>query len=134
MIAVVLGAETSQIRNKEVAKILDYGFANYKTEVIAEEKEVMEEITIERGNPQKIKVLSKGRVTVLSEKGNGDSITSEIVINKKITLPITKGDEVGKLVVYEDEKEIGEYSLVSNSDVKKASFRQIILRAFRRTT
>ena len=134
LIAVVLGAETSQIRNKEVAKILDYGFANYKTEVIAEEKEVMEEITIERGNPQKIKVLSKGRVTVLSEKGNGDSITSEIVINKKITLPITKGDEVGKLVVYEDEKEIGEYSLVSNSDVKKASFRQIILRAFRRTT
>ena len=41
LIAVVLGAETSQIRNKEVAKILDYGFANYKTEVIAEEKEVM---------------------------------------------------------------------------------------------
>ena len=134
LIAVVLGAETSQVRNKEVAKILDYGFANYKTEVIAEEKEVMEEITIERGNPQKIKALSKGRVTVLSEKGNADSITSEVVINKKITLPITKGDEVGKLVVYEDEKEIGEYSLVSNSDVKKASFRQIILRAFRRTT
>ena len=134
LIAVVLGAETSAIRNKEVAKILDYGFANYKTEVIAEEKQVMEEITIERGNPQKIKALSKGRVTVLSEKGKSDSITSEVVINKKITLPITKGDEVGKLILYENEKEIGEYPLISNSDVKKASFRQIILRAFRRTT
>lgn len=134
LIAVALGAETSAIRNKEVAKILDYGFANYKTEVIADEKEVMEEITIERGNPQKIKILSKARVTALTEKGKADSITSEIVIDEKLKLPITKGDEVGKLVVYENEKEIGEYSLISNSDVKKASFRQIILRAFRRTT
>ena len=134
LIAVALGAETSAIRNKEVAKIFDYGFANYKTEVIAEEEEVKEEITIERGNPQKIKALSKERVTVLTEKGKSDSITSEVVINKKITLPITKGDEVGKLILYENEKEIGEYPLISNSDVKKASFRQIILRAFRRTT
>lgn len=134
LIAVALGAETSAIRNKEVAKILDYGFANYKTEVIADEKEVMEELTIERGNPQKIKILSKARVTALTEKGKADSITSEIVIDEKLKLPITKGDEVGKIVVYENEKEIGEYPLISNSDVKKASFRQIILRAFRRTT
>ena len=94
----------------------------------------MKEISIERGNPQKIKALSKERVTVLVEKGKGDSITSEVIINKKIKLPITKGDEVGSLVVYQDEKEIGEYPLISNSDVRKASFGQMIQRAFRGTT
>lgn len=134
LIAVVLGAETSEGRNKEVSKILDYGFANYETKIVAEEKEALKEISIERGNPQKIKALSKARVTVLVEKGKGDSVTSEVILNKKIKLPITKGDEVGSLVVYQDEKEIGEYPLISNSDVRKASFGQMIQRAFRGTT
>lgn len=132
LIAVALGCETSSIRNAEVGKILDYGFANYKTVVVAEEKEVMEEITIERGTPQKIKAVTKERITALIEKGKTDNISSDVVINKKITLPITKGDEIGKLVVYEGDKEIGEFSLVSNSDVMKASLKQVLLRAFRR--
>lgn len=132
LIAVALGCETSAIRNAEVAKILDYGFANYKTEVIAEKGQIMEQIKVERGNPQKIQAITTDKITALIEKGKSDTITTQVVINDNVPLPLTKGDEVGKLIVYQDEKEIGEYPLVSSSDVKKASIRQMLSRAFRR--
>ncbi len=131
-IAVALGCETSAIRNTEVAKILDYGFANYKTEVVAKKGQVMEQITVERGNPQKIQAVTTERITALVEKGKADAITTQVVMNDKVPLPLTQGDEIGKLIIYEDEKEIGQYPLVSNGDVKKASFRQMISRAIRR--
>ena len=48
LIAVALGCGTSQVRNAEVSKLLDYGFANVKTCVIAEKGQVMEEIRVEK--------------------------------------------------------------------------------------
>ena len=131
-IAVALGCETSAIRNTEVAKILDYGFANFETKVIAEKGKTMEKITIERGNPQKIQAVTNQRISVLLEKGKSNSITTEVIMNEKVPLPLTKGDEIGKLIIYQDEKEIAKYPLVSSSDVKKASFKQMISRMIRR--
>ena len=42
LIAVALGCETSPIRNAEVAKMLDYGFANFETKVIAKKGQTVE--------------------------------------------------------------------------------------------
>lgn len=131
-IAVALGCETSEIRNKEVAKLFDYGFANYKTEVIAEKGQIMETLTVERGNPQKIQAVTDEKVSVLVEKGKSDAISSQVVLDEKVSLPLSKGDEVGKLIIYEDDREIGEYPLVSDGDVKKASLRQMLWRIIRR--
>lgn len=131
-IAIALGCETSEIRNKEVAKLFDYGFANYKTEVIAEKGQIMETLTVERGNPQKIQAVTDEKVSVLVEKGKSDTISSQVVLDEKVSLPLSKGDEVGKLIIYEDDKEIGEYPLVSDGDVKKASLRQMLWRIIRR--
>ena len=38
LIAVALGCETSEIRNAETSKLLDYGFTNYETCIIAEKR------------------------------------------------------------------------------------------------
>ena len=132
LIAVALGCETSAGRNKEIAKMLDYGFANYETKVIAKKGQTMEEITVDRGNPQKVKAVTAERITALVEKGKSESISTQVVIDDKVPIPLTKGDEIGSLIVYEDDKEIGQYPLVTNTDVKKASLRQMISRTIRR--
>ncbi len=128
LIAVVLGSETSEKRNGEITKILDYGFANYRTKVIAKEGESLKEITVERGNPQKICAITEETITALCEKGKEEEISTKVELNEKVNLPITKGDQVGKLVVYQNEEKIAEYPLVANSDVKKASLGQMISR------
>ncbi len=128
LIAVALGCETSKIRNAEVAKMLDYGFANYETQVVAEKDQVMKKITVERGNPQKVNLVAEERITALTSKGDADSITSKVSIDKKVTLPIVKGDKIGKVTVYENDKQIAEYPLVADGDVRKASLRLMFSR------
>lgn len=132
LIAVALGCETSDIRNKEIAKLLDYGFAAYETHVVADKGEAIEEIKIEKGNPQRVKVVADERITALVEKGAGGNITTKVKLDDKVSLPLTKGDEVGKLLVYDGDEKIGEYSLVTAGDVKKASFKQLVSRMFKK--
>ncbi len=130
LIAVALGCETSKIRNDEISKILDYGFANYETFVVAENGEKVEKLSVERGNPMKVDVVTDQRITNLIAKGSKDSITSKVTVDKKVKLPIVKGDKLGEITVYENDKKIGEYPLVAAGDVQKASLRLMISRMF----
>lgn len=129
-IAVVLGCETADIRNREVSKILDYGFANYQTHVVAEKGDVFEEIDVQKGTPRKVRAVTKDRITVLVGKGQTDSISTKTSIGEKVKLPLVKGDEVGKVTVYDGEEKVGEYALVADGDVNKASFGQLVSRFF----
>ncbi len=129
-IAVVLGCETADIRNREVSKILDYGFANYQTHVVAEKGDVFEEIDVQKGTPRKVRAVTKDRITVLVGKGQTDSVSTKTSIGEKVKLPLVKGDEVGKVTVYNGEEKVGEYVLVADGDVNKASFGQLVSRFF----
>lgn len=128
LIAVALGCETSDIRNKEVSKMLDYGFANFETCVIAEKGKVMEEIKVENGQPQNLNAVTDRRITVLTEKGGKDGISSKVKIDKKVPLPLKKGQEIGKINIYKGEEKIAEYPLVAEKAVDKASFGELAKR------
>lgn len=130
LIAVVLGCETSDERNQEVSKILDYGFANYETHVVAEKGDVFEEIDVEKGTPRKVNAVAAERITALVSKGETESVTTKATMDKKVKLPLIKGDEIGKLAVYDGEEKIGEYPLVADGDVNKASFGELVSRFF----
>ena len=131
-IAVALGCETSQKRNAEISKLLDYGFANYETCVIAEKGEVMETIKVENGTPQTVKAVTDRRITVLVEKGAGEGISSKVKLGEKVNLPLKKGEEVAKLAVYNGDEKVGEYPLVAKSAVEKASFTELVSRFFKK--
>lgn len=129
LIAVALGCETSKIRNAQVAKLFDYGFANFGSKLIADEGEVLTRMKIERGTPQEIPVVSAQKVTALVQKGKEDSITTKLELLEEVPLPLAAGSRVGTLHVMKDEKEVGSYELLTEETVEKASFRQLILRA-----
>lgn len=128
LIAVALGCETSQIRNTEVSKLLDYGFANFETCVIAEKGQAIEEIRVENGQPQTLKAVTADRITCLTEKGGKGDISSKVKIDEKVHLPLKKGDKVGVLNVYQGDEKIAEYPLVAEISVEKASFGELAKR------
>lgn len=132
LIAVALGCETSQVRNAEVSKLLDYGFANFKTCVIAEKDQVMEEIRVENGQPQNLNVVTEKRITALAEKGTEDQISSKINMDDKVPLPLKKGDQVGTLDIYNGDEKIAEYPLVAETDIDKASFGELAKRLIKK--
>ena len=128
LIAVALGCETAKIRNAEVSKMLDYGFANFETTVVAEKGQSMEEVIIEKGSPDKIQAVTAEKITALVAKGEKDAVSSKVKINDKVPLPLKKGQEIGELILYQDKQEIGRYPLIASAAVEKATFKELFTR------
>ncbi len=120
LIAVVLGCETSKTRLAEISKLFDYGFATYDTVKIASKGDKTGTVKIEKGVPDKINSLASENVSALIKKGERDSITSKVQFNENLKAPIKKGEKIGEIVVYQNEKEIGRYPVCAAKAVKKA--------------
>lgn len=133
LIAVALGSETSKIRNAEIAKLLDYGFANYETAVIAEEGQIMGTVLIEKGTPTSVSAVTTEKITVLTGKGQKDKLKTEVTISETVPLPLDKGQEIGKITLYDEEEKLAEYPLVAAAPVEKASFRELVSRLIQKT-
>ena len=133
LIAVALGSETSKIRNAEIAKLLDYGFANYETAVIAEERQIMGTVLIEKGTPTSVSAVTTEKITVLTGKGQKDKLKTEVTISETVPLPLDKGQEIGKITLYDEEEKLAEYPLVAAAPVEKASFRELVSRLIQKT-
>jgi len=122
LIAVVLGAESSKIRNAEVAKMLNYGFASYASVTLAEKGEKVKKVKVEKGNPYQFYAVTASKASAFVKKGSEKEASRKVVIEKNLKLPLSKGDRVGTLEIYAGSEMIGTCDLVCDRDVKKADF------------
>ncbi|HML38582.1 MAG TPA: D-alanyl-D-alanine carboxypeptidase family protein [Bacillota bacterium] len=128
LIAVIMGSPASKTRFAEAAKLLDYGFANYDAVNLAEKGEPMGTVVIEKGTPNMVNAVAPENISVLVKKGDKDSIRGELDYHGTVSAPIAKGDQVGELVIYQNDSEIARYPIVAEEDVNKSSLIQIYLR------
>ena len=128
LIAVALGCQTSKIRNAQVAKLFDYGFANYEAAVVAEKGDIVGEMRIAHGTPETVHLVAGEKMTALTAKGEKDTVTSEISLNENIPLPLKAGEKVGEMVVYKSGTEVGRYPVLAEKSVEKASFKDLAIR------
>lgn len=125
LIAVVLGEEESKVRNSEAMALLDYGFNNKKMTTIKSKGEVVEEITFDKGNKDKISIVPKNDIGVLQDKNTDKHEYSYKVKLNDIELPIKKNDKIGEIKVYEKNKFITKGDLVSNTSVDKLNYLEL---------
>ena len=126
LLTVVLGEEVSKVRNKEVVELLDYGFNLYKVELLRKKGEVVDNVNISRGNKNKINGIVREDIMILNKKNENDKEYKEKIYFDEIKLPIKKGDKIGRLDIYDLEKKIGSYDIVSDSDVGKKKIINIL--------
>lgn len=103
-------------RWRETRKIYDYILSAFDYKKICSKGETAKEIMI---NNTKVRLAFKEDITIPLK--NGSSYEIKIITPKHITQDIKKGDPVGKVIIYSDEKNIYSQSLVSEDDafVKK---------------
>lgn len=120
MIAVVMSAPEHKLRFSEAAKLLDYGFSKCKKY----------EHRFDSNKIKNIKVLNGVNDTVDGEVLNSfkyvymdkdNVITYRKVVNN-VEAPINKGDRIGVIEYFIDNKKIGERDIVAKKDVKKADY------------
>lgn len=122
LIAVVLGAETSKIRFEEVSKLLNYGFAGYSSVNLADKGQRMKKVLLDKGEPYALQALTTQKITAFVKKGQEKQAACRVKIDDNLKLPLKKGDKVGSVTVYIGKEKAETYDLVSDRDVKKASF------------
>ena len=119
IIAVAMGENDSTTRNDEVSGMLDYAFAQYKLETILNKDKVLKDININKGKKEKVSIISKEDVTLLKKKVESNKdIKYDLKIND-IKLPIKKGDSVGVLNIYVEDKLYRKVDVTVNEDIKK---------------
>ena len=119
LLAVVLGEETAAIRNEETASLLDYGFQNYKIQLLKSKDEVIDEVKFEKADKEKVSITPKRDITTLLKKNEeGSNYTYEVKLDR-LDFPIKKGDTVGKLIVGLDGKTVREEEITVTEDIHK---------------
>ena len=126
LIAVVLGAPTSDKRFLSARMLLDYGFANYKINQLVEKKEKICNVNIINGEEEMVRGIAKNNVNLLCEKNNSKDYRARVFVDDGIKAPVKKGDVLGYVEYVADGKVCGKVDIMSEKSVKKKGVGLII--------
>lgn len=127
-ITVVMGEESSAIRNSETTAMLDYGFNTYQVDTLVNKNQIIGNKKILLGVKDDVSIVSMKDVNVLNSKlGNKRNVKYEVEIDD-IKAPVKVGDVVGKIKVIEDGDIIMEVDATVLEDVSKASIFKVYMR------
>lgn len=119
LIAVVLGAPTSDERFKSARNLLDYGFANYNINTFAKNGDEIGKIPIEKGVEKEVSAIVGEDCSALFKRGEGKDIIKETKIDENLRAPIKKGDKLGTVKFISNGECVKETDLIAATDVSK---------------
>ena len=122
LLAVVMGAPDSKIRNRDASSLLNYGFGSCQM-YEDDNEEKLSPAPVQRGVEDTVKCRILEPFCYLDMEGrNLENIEKEIQIKEGITAPVKKGDVLGKAVFMLDGEVIGETDIIATENVEKAGF------------
>ena len=130
LVGVVMKESEPKKRNEEMCNLLDYGFNNYKREIIYKKDSIIEKHVVDKMDNLTINVVCKEDIAYIKAKANDQKYTTKIVYKDNL-LPVKKGDIVATLTVLCDDKEITSYNLYSDNDVEKATYFSKLIKTFK---
>lgn len=126
LIAVVLGEESGKVRNSETMELLDYGFNLYKVDLVKSKTDKVGTLKLDKSTKENVDVFPQRDITILGKKSDVSlNYDIEIKINNN-TLPLKKGDVVGKIIIKNGNKIVKEEKAIINEDIEKMGFLQTL--------
>jgi D-alanyl-D-alanine carboxypeptidase (penicillin-binding protein 5/6) len=119
LIAVVMGAESSPIRNEACKQLLDYGFANFAA--VTPEVNV-EPVPVTLGKVSEITPVPEDIGEILVDKAKKSSVSSIVTLEENLTAPVEQGQVLGKLTVKSGEEILAEMDLISPEAVPRLTW------------
>ena len=129
LIAVVMGCENSQKRTADCKALLDYGYANYS--VVRPGLKEGRTVAVHLGKQTTVPVELVDRREILVDKAKRTSLSAKVELVQAVPAPVEKGQNLGTIKVYSDDKMLIQLPLVAGESVEKLSFwdvYQIVLR------
>ena len=118
LIAVVLGAETSDKRFETAKSLLNFGFANY-TLMDVHPGQALPPVDVLMGVEETVQPVPVSVSRILVEKTMVDKVTTELKLAADVEAPVEAGQKLGAMVVRVDGVEREEIPIVADRDVAR---------------
>lgn len=128
LIAVVMGADSSNDRFEGAKAMLNWGFANYETVTPQIDKSLITDVNIIKGEEKTLTPQVSGGSQFLIPKGKQKSIIQDIELAAAVEAPVESNQTLGIVTVKLEGKKIGEYKLTAPHYVEKLSFKTVFIR------
>jgi D-alanyl-D-alanine carboxypeptidase (penicillin-binding protein 5/6) len=124
LIAVIMAADSSDIRFAAARKLLDFGFANYQL-VSAYPDEIPKPVPVELGTAPEVvpEVIEQSRLLV--EKRQVKALERSVTLAESLKAPVQKGQKIGEITVKYDGQVLAAIPIVAADDVPRLTFWQI---------
>ena len=130
IIAVVMGAPNTKVRNSDVSQMMDYAFAQYSNHVVIEKGATIGSLEIEKGMESRVDLAAEQPFSILIKRGSDTSkIYYEVDMDKSIKAPIVAGQPIGKLTIYQGEQAMKEFELLAPRTVEKVNWFRLLKRS-----
>ena len=123
LIAVVMGAETSQSRNAACKSLLDYGFANYENVTPQMSVDAPEAISVSHGTADKVELIYSTPTRFLMPKNAAEPLTSTIELPQKLAAPVAQGTHLGTVQLSSGGEVLASFPISAAQGVDALSFR-----------
>ena len=126
LIAVVMAAPDSRIRQKDASALLDYGFSRCR---LYEDPDpgAIGELKVKNGISETVPLEYEGVFRYVDTKGGDLSgITRKTAIPDEVEAPVKKGEAAGELIYMKDGKELGSIRILYGGSVRKAQYRDCL--------
>tara|TARA_Y100000782_G_scaffold69448_1_gene75320 strand:- start:5006 stop:6163 length:1158 start_codon:yes stop_codon:yes gene_type:complete len=120
LISVVLGTKDEEARARESQKLLSYAFRYYRTHKLYENDVVLNTAKVWSGTRDQLRMGVTESLSVTIPRGQADKLQATMDIDRVITAPIAKGQELGKVRVTLEGELVTEVPLVSMDAIPEA--------------
>jgi D-alanyl-D-alanine carboxypeptidase (penicillin-binding protein 5/6) len=124
LIVVVTGAKSDKERADEAKKMLEMGFHGFEARVLFAEGQNIGGAKVFGGDRSYVPLLAPGIVKVMLPRNANERLLARIVYTGPVPAPITKGQPIGKLMVWRGENLALEVPLAAAEDVGTGSMSQ----------
>ena len=132
LVAVVMGAKTTQDRFNACKSLLDYGFANYA--LIQPSLEQLPTIAVKLGANSVVEAEPSGQSCLLIEKGQKSQVSTHIELEEQVTAPISQGQRLGTLTIKAGEQVLAQIPMVAKEAVPRLTFGDLFMEMLRHIT
>ena len=122
LVSVVMGTDSEEARATESQKLLTYGFRYYDTVHLYAAGKALKDVRVWEGEQDAIGVgLAKDAVVTIP-RGSKKDLKASMDFGRVVKAPVKQGDQIGKLVVAMNGKDIYQSALLAVSAVDEAGF------------
>ncbi|KAJ51460.1 D-alanyl-D-alanine carboxypeptidase (penicillin-binding protein 5/6) [Clostridium tetanomorphum] len=121
MLAVIMGAPTYKVRNRDASMLMNHGFSKFECKKILTKDSNVEKIQLGKRDDKFFMAKALEDLNVVVERGSKNKITKKCVVNldKK---HYNKGEVIGYCEVYLNENLIGKGKIYCDREIKKSGF------------